>query len=43
MTNDELINLAVLTEQIKEDLEEINEIISQYINVEDKPVKKKKN
>ena len=43
MTNDELINLAVLTEQIKEDLEAINEIISQYINVEDKPVKKKKN
>ena len=43
MTNDELINLAVLTEQIKDDLEEINEIISQYINVESKPVKKKKN
>ena len=43
MTNDELINLAVLTEQIKEDLEAINEIISQYINVESKPVKKKKN
>ena len=42
MTNDELINLAVLTEQIKEDLEAINEIISQYINVESKPVKKKK-